>query len=313
MTTDVFSSRDRFHEPPSDDRWWTETCWFSFDQPGADLSATFYPLFRPNLGICSLAVYIWDSSAHEPWRIRHRRFWWHLAMPTTDLTELSLEGLSYDCLEPDRRYRVRYEDGHDVAVDLEYTGLRELWVASDHPNGGHTDQPCSVVGTVRLAGETIDIDCLGMRDRTWSPRPDDRVGGGTGYTYGIGSSESQFLMLTRLDGNEGSHTEGVFRGYLVRDGEASSLEAASRRVLSRRDGAPLDIEVSGSDERGRRFEARGRRRNAFANHATPGSFAWMSMFEWLTDDGVVIGQDQEVWSPDMLGARLAALEAGIQA
>ena len=52
--------------------------------------------------------------------------------------------------------------------------------------------------------------------------------------------------------------------------------------------------------------------NASANHATPGSFAWMSMFEWQTEDGVVFGQDQEVWSLDMLGDRLAALDAGIE-
>ncbi len=307
------SSLDRFHEPATDDRWWTETCWFSFDQPGHDLSATFYPLFRPNLGVCSLAVYLWDASAHEPWRIRYRRFLWHLAMPDTDLTELELEGLRYDCLEPDRRYHVMYDDGDELAVDLEYTGLRELWIASDHPKGGHTDQPCSVVGTVRLGDETIDIDCLGMRDRTWSPRSDNRRGGGTGYTYGIGSADSQFLMLTSLDGNHGAHTEGVFRGYLVRDGEASPLESASRRVLSRHNGAPLELEVSGTDQAGRSFEARGRSRNTFANHATPGSFAWMSMFEWDTDDGVVFGQDQEVWTPDMLGRHLRGLEADLEA
>jgi hypothetical protein len=153
-----------------------------------------------------------DGHESAPWRILYRSFLWHLAMPTTELTELELEGLRYDCLEPERRFRVRYDDGDLVSVDLRYEGLREVWVASDHPRGGHTDQPCAVTGTVRIGDEEIDIDCTGMRDRTWSRRPDDRRRGGSGYTYGIGSGREQFLALTALDGNEGRHTEGVFRG-----------------------------------------------------------------------------------------------------
>lgn len=302
------SPRDRFHEPASDEPWWTETCWFSFDQPGVDLSATFYPLFRPNLGVCSLAVCLWDGAEHAPWRIRYRRFLWHLPMPSSELTELDLAGLRYDCLEPERRFRVRYDDGDRASVDLVYEGLRDVWVASDHPRGGHTDQPCRVTGAVRLGDDEIAIDCLGMRDRTWSHRPDDRTDGGTGYTYGIASDTEQFLLLTRLDGNDGSNTEGVFRGYLVRDGEAALWESTSRRVTRRLDRAPVEIELSGVDVLGRGFEATGRRRNTFANHATPASFAWMSMFEWRVGDDVVFGEDQEVWTPDMLGDRLAGLE-----
>jgi hypothetical protein len=302
------SPRDQFHPPPNDDRWWTETCWFSFDQPGQNLSATFYPLFRPNLGICSLGIYLWDASEYAPWRLLYRKFLWHLAMPTTELTSLELEGLRYDCLEPEQRFRVRYEDGDLVTVDLTYEGLRDVWVASESPQGGHTDQPCAVTGTVRLGDQVLEIDCFGMRDRTWSPRPDDHKGGGTGYTYGIGSDQSQFLMLTRLHANEGVHIEGVFRGYLVRDGIAAPMQTASRKVVSRVDACPMELEVAGVDELGRSFSATGRRLNTIANQATPGQFAWMSMYEWQTDDGVIHGEDQEVWTLDMLGARLVALD-----
>jgi hypothetical protein len=70
----------------------------------------------------------------------------------------------------------------------------------------------------------------------------------------------------------------------------------------------MELEVAGVDEQGRSFRAAGRRLNTFANHATPGQFAWMSMYEWQTDDGVIHGEDQEVWTLDMLGARLLALD-----
>ena len=109
---------DHFHVPATTQPWWTETCWFSFDLPEHDLSLTVYPFFRPNLGICSLAVYLWDASAHEPWAVRYARSYWHLPMPRSDLVDLHLEGLRYERVEPLRRYRVTYEDADVLAFEL---------------------------------------------------------------------------------------------------------------------------------------------------------------------------------------------------
>ena len=152
---------DLLHPPASDDRWWSETCWFSFDQPGPDLSATIYPLFRPNLGVCSLGVFLWDAGAHEPWRVRYARSYWHLAMPATDLVELQLEGLRYQQLEPLQRFRVAYEDADRLSLDLEFAGLRAPHEAGIGRGVGHYDQPCQVVGEVNLQGERIPIDTIG--------------------------------------------------------------------------------------------------------------------------------------------------------
>ena len=281
----------------------------SFDQPGRNLSATIYPLFRPNLNVCSLAVFVWDASAVEPWAVPYGMFRWHLAMPTTDLAHLELEGLRYDVVEPLMEYRVRFEDADRASFDLRYRGLREPWVASKSAHGGHFDQPCRVTGTVVLAGEEIAIDCLGMRDRTWSPRPDDRYGRGTGYTYGIGGADEQFLALTTTEANRGMFQAGVFAGYLVRDGVGSRLVDSTRTVLRRVGGYPDVLVVTVTDEAGRSLSATGRCLNRYANWATPGSFAWMSMVEWTLDDGTVVhGEDQEVWTPDRLGPALAALD-----
>lgn len=239
----------------------------------------------------------------------YQRFLWHLAMPSTDLAHLELEGLRYDVIEPLMQYRVRYDDQQGTYFDLEYRGLREPWLASKSKHGGHLDQPCSVRGTLVMRGETIEIDCMGMRDRTWSPRPDDRGGRGTGYTYGIGGADTQFLLLTALDGNVGSFQAGVFTGYLVRNGVGSRLVDSERRVTGRQHGYPTSLEIRVTDDSGRTTTASGRCLNRFANWATPGSFAWMSMVEWTLDDGsTVIGEDQEVWSTDQLGPRLGALD-----
>jgi hypothetical protein len=294
---------DELHPPASEDRWWTETCWFSFDQPGRDLSATIYPMFRPNLGVCSLGVFLWDGSAHEAWKVPYGKNYWHLAMPTSPLTDLSLEGLRYERLEPLQRYRVSYTDGDLVHLDLEYTGLRPAHEAGIGGGVGHLDQPCRVVGEVVVRGETIAIDTIGMRDRTWSVRPENRRGTGTAYTYGNASADDQFLVMTALTGDEGKFASGVFTGYLVRGGIKSALVDAKRRVTARENGYPMRIEIEAVDELGRRLEATGRTRNRLANQANTAQFAWMSMTEWLVDDATLVGEDQEVWSPDRLGPR----------
>ena len=150
--TSLTEHDDLLHPAADAGPWWSETCWFSFDQLGPDLSATIYPLFRPNLGVCSLGVYLWDGSAHEPWKVRYGRAFWQLPMPATDLDALELVGLRYERLEPLRRFRVRYEDGDAVALDLESLVCREPHQAHLAEGVGHYDQPCHVVGEVSCGG-----------------------------------------------------------------------------------------------------------------------------------------------------------------
>lgn len=295
MTEPLTAADDRFHSIASDDRWWTETCWFSFDQPGSELSATFYPLFRPNLGVCSLAVYVWDPSAHEPHLVRYGRSWWHLAMPTTPLESLRLEGLEYDAVEPLQRYRVAFRDGDRIDVDLTYVGLRAARPSGVGQGLGHLDQPCRVTGEVRLEASRYAIDSLAMRDRSWHVRSDGRSIR-AGYTYGTASGDDQFLAVSGWDGA----SYQIRTGYLVRDGVDHPLVAGVRRVIGRDPaGYPLGIEIEATDAAGRRLEARGRCLNRLANPATPGLFAWMSMTAW--DDGS-FGEDQDIWSPDLTEA-----------
>lgn len=300
---------DLLHPPANDDRWWSETYWYSFDQPGENVSATIYPVFKPNLGICSLGLFLWDASGHEPWNILYGRNYWSLAMPTMPATELRLENLSYDCLETMHKYRVQWHDEGLLDLDLVYTGIREPHEAGIGKGVGHFDQVCHVEGEINVGGRIISIDCLGMRDRTWSVRPEYRRGMGTGYTYGYSGPDEQFLAMTKLDGNSGSFISGVFTGFLVRDGIEAPLVDSHRRVVERRNGYPVVVELSGTDSTGRTFEAVGRTVNRFANQATPAQFAWMSMTEWEVagQTGYFYGEDQEVWSPDNVGLRLRAL------
>ncbi len=228
-------------------------------------------------------------------------------MPASDLADLSLAGLRLQCQEPLMSYRLEYEDGDRLAFALEFRGLRPPHEATVSPRGGHFDQACSVSGWLRLNGKEVTVACLGMRDRTWSSRSDERGKIGAAYTFGNASADEQFLVVTTLEGNTGSAQGGLFNGYLVRGGVKGAIVSAERRVTSRRRGYPLTIALVAEDEHGRKLAAEGTCLTRLANQALPGTFAWMSMVRWDAGEVTLIGQDQECWSPDMLGPRMLAL------
>ena len=290
------SDDDRFHAPSSNEAWWTETAWFSFGDPRLDLSGTFYPLFRRNLGVAALGVAIWDKGAHEPWRALYHRTHWHLPFPNDELTDLSLGGLRYETLVPGEHYRVRYRDGALVDVELDYRALmpvHEVGVAGGH---GHLDQPCRFEGSVTLGGERHEVAGFDMRDRSWQLRADDRSTRGS-YSYGIAGARDAFLAFTFRMGAE----DRVVAGFLLEGGEKADLVSGTRRVVRSREGWPSEVVIEARDARGRELLTRGTTRNRLAHQASPGLFAWMSFTGWNFAGGC-FGQDQDIWSPDLLAA-----------
>jgi len=287
---------DRFHPTATDHPWWSETCWFSFGDPKTDLSGTFYPLFRRNLGVAALGVAVWDARTHEPWRALYHRTHWHLPWPAGDLDDLSLAGLRYETLEPLRRYRVRYRDGELIDADLHYEALippHEVGVKDGH---GHLDQPCRFEGVVTLRGVRHEVAGFDMRDRSWQLRPDDRSTRGS-YSYGIASARDAFLAFAFRAGDE----ERVVAGFLLQGGEKADLVAGTRRVERSAGGWPARVTIEARDARGRELRVRGTTRNRLAHQASPGLFAWMSFTGWEFAGGC-FGQDQDIWSPDALAS-----------
>ncbi len=304
MTGSLPTPADDFFHPPAEAHpLWSETAWYGFSIPERRLAGCIYPLFRPRQGVCSVAVHVWDDGACEPWRALYSRTQWHLPMPRGDLTSCAVGGLELECLEPLRRYRVRYADGDLLGLDLEYTGLFAPHATGLGAGRGHLDQPCRVRGSLLLRGEPIAMDGFDMRDRSWHVR-DDRRSTRASYSYGIASEHEAFLAAALCDADECR----VAAGFLWRDGVKHALASGTRRVLERRGGHPLRVSISAVDSAGRSFEVLGRCTSRLANQATPGMFAWLSLTEWESQGLFAVGEDQDVWSPDLLAR--AARQSG---
>lgn len=289
---------DSFHPAVSDDPYWTETSWYAFSLPERCMAATIYPLFRPNLGVCSVAVYVWDDKSENAWEVPYGRFLWHLPMPDRDLKDISVAGLTYTCLEPLKQYRVRYEDPPRLELDLMVEGLVPPHGSGIGGGTGHFDQPCRVTGEMHLHGEAFRVDCMEMRDRSWHVRNDTRTIRAS-YSYGIASASDSFLAIGMCSGEACP----IVAGFLIKEGEKADLASGQRRVLERSRGWPTRVAVEVEDRLGRRMETEGRCLSRLANQATPGMFAWMSLTQWEFGTGPTYGEDQDIWSPDLLGPR----------
>ena len=90
---------DEFHQPTNDDPFWGETSWWAFSVPERKLAAWFYPLIRPNQGIVSAAVFVWDHTGETPWDCRYFKQFWHLPLPDAPLSNCTFgNGISYQVL-----------------------------------------------------------------------------------------------------------------------------------------------------------------------------------------------------------------------
>ena len=298
MTRPLTPSDDRFHEVADPDPMWTETTWWGFSVPEQSVGGMIYTLFRPNLGVAAVVVALWDGAEVEPWRVPYHRSQWHLPMPKGDLDDVAVGSLHIRCVEPLSAYELRYADSDALDIDLRVDAAMEPHVAMAEREAGHFDQLCRLTGVVRSKGESLAVDCLGVRDRSWYVR-DDRKSMQAGYVYGAVDEAEHFLAFSRPAG-DGSEDSPVIGGYLVRDGEKAVLTGGQRSVVGRRRGHPDVVRVAATDEQGREVHAEGRVTASLASQSTPGMFAWMSIVDWTIDGRPGHGEDHDVWSPDRL-------------
>ena len=168
--TGLTARDDELHPVAREEDSWTETCWFTFAVPERRLSGQLYPFFRPNQRVAAGGAYFWDESGSTLSTCRFAKNFWHLPLAEgADLADLELaNGIRYRCLEPLRRYAVRYLDPDDgeVALDLVFEAIAE----PNYLGASHLDQPGRYTGTLRIRDERIAVDAFGMRDRSWGPR-----------------------------------------------------------------------------------------------------------------------------------------------
>jgi hypothetical protein len=287
-TVELSAADDDFHAPPDDSWWWHETCWFWFFVPERALGGWLYNWIRPNIGISGGGCWVWDDSAWIHWEVPYYANHSNLRLPPNrDLRDFAFPSrVRVRSLEPLSRYQLSYEDGAAISLDLEFDAIMEPWVSATSGIPNHFDQVGRVTGGLQLHGEHINVDCLAIRDRTWTLRSERwREGGGYGYTNATASPELGFLSV------------GHDRGYLLIDGERQAIDHAAREVERHREhGWITSVLLTARDVAGRELRAVGRPVSRMAM-PIPGvhGVVWTSLVEWEINGTSAWGEDQEPW------------------
>lgn len=294
-----------FHEGCTEDRSWTETAWFAGVVPDRGLGIWTYPLFRRELGVMSCGIYVWEPGAEELWQLPYYRTWWHMPIPEgIAATTFTLpNGLRYQCLDPQRRYRVTYSDGEAIDLEMTFEALHPPHAVGVIAGGhGHLDQLGRVSGELVLHGERLEIEGIEMRDRTWSPRRESRQRAFVTYSYGTSSETEGFHLSTRYDPKLGRNE--ILTGFLLDGYEVLPLEEGTCEVERDPHGRPAAIRLLASGEGGRRtLEARGEVVSRLAMPSTPW-FVWACIVRWTLPDGTqALGEHQDTWAPAALRSR----------
>lgn len=293
-----FTARDDdFHFAEMGDRWWmTETSWFSFCNPAEKLGGWLYTMARPNIGTVAGGAWLWDHTAHLPWEVLYNANYTALRLPRDqNLSDITLPtGVSIKAVEPTMGYDLGISDGELCQAKLHFQGImppRSLRRGgSPFGAANHFDQFGRVTGTVRLGERTVEIDCLGMRDRSWGPRPEHRPKM-SAYVTGIASERDGFLAVTKWhDG-----IEEIAYGFMIRDGETADLVSGRRHV--ERDPAQgwvTRIVIDGTDANGRALHAVGTRLSGIIinRHSFIDS---NGLIEWEINGHTGHGEDQDMW------------------
>jgi hypothetical protein len=280
--------------PRSNNPWWTETVWFAWMVPERKMLGYFYPIFRPNLGVQAGGVLVFDDSAELPWELPVFEYDWHQQIPPgLDLRDARLNnGMTLKCLQPARTYELGYRSrDFELALRAEAVARPMVTLATSPFIHGHIDQLCHVTGTTTIRGETIPVDCLAMRDRSWGPRMDGRQPT-VGYDYAATDAHNAFLAVSVSRG--GAYE--ITTGFLIRDGRWTQLVSGERRVERDSDGRPMTITIEATDADGATVRSVGTTVNRQVFTAYPSMFCWNSLAQW-EGDGAGWGEDQDCWHP----------------
>jgi hypothetical protein len=294
------AEHDCFHPPTSDDPWWSETTWFNFMVPERKLYCYVYPWVKANQGICGGGVMAWDDRGRTPLDALHWDYQWSHPYPELgDLRDITFPtGVSIKCLEPLTSYALSYE--HPAfAFDVRWDAILPVHLLEDDGSGtfaGHLDQQGRVSGTVTVAGETLPVDCHGIRDRSWGrrvPTPGMHIG------YDIcTSADAAFVAFSSPD-DDGK----LLGGYLWHAGDQVTL-AAGTRVLERDGVWPSRVVIAAVDGQGRHLDAVGTPLNWMGFQNLPSMTNLISLVRWqmTVDDGdplVAFGELEDVWDAEL--------------
>jgi hypothetical protein len=305
-----FSAADELLHPleatPGDSL--TETWAYMWYIPEADISSMIHVWVHPSLGVVTPNIAVWQG--HKPQMIFAELLdgiAYRSAADLGDGSKLAFEnGLRIEMLEPFKKFRIHYEDpARGNALDLLVTDYSPPVMRG---NRKHFDQATRNTGKLTLRGRNYDIDCYGMRDRSWGQlRTEAKVDSPPiGWLNGTFPESGMSWLIAATD-DPGRNPEwlGAFEvgsqnvvhdAWIWRDGVLSRPRSVSK--ITRRTSElfrPESHEIDIVDAQGRHLHIEGRVNSSLPWNGWPNIIPFICSTEWRMDREIGFGDTQETY------------------
>jgi hypothetical protein len=290
----------------------TETWFWAFHVPQANVNCLAYCWLHPNLDVVSSGLMIYKGIKRH--HLASELFDWYAYLDAKvigDGSDIRIpNGFRARALEKMRRWELSFEDtSRDTSFRVEMAALADPIVRA---NNKHFEQAMRVTGDLVLRGERWPVDCVAIRDRSWGelrPEAHNRL---PPYTWVTGAFGDDFAF------NVGAHDDParnppwltdyhveaervVKDGWVWREGRVLRLKHAS--MISERDPEmlyPTSHEVDMTDTEGTRYRLTGSIVASAPLSAFPNVVCQFALARWQMADRVGWGESQEVKWNDYL-------------
>jgi hypothetical protein len=308
----------KFQTPDDVDHQWAETYWLGLYVPEANIYGWVYMVFRAGTGAMTCDVEFIDKRSSNMFDAKYVDIQNHLPIPA-ELHKFTLKnGLSFEAKTP-RTYRLDYVGVGDTELHLDLEGIHEPYdihdpdidpmahalrdQAIEHSGfgtayAGHFDLTTRVTGTIRVRGESHNVNCLATQDHSWGPRP-ERGMRTMGYVNAHFADDYVVQTIWGYDPTKPDGSQHTFKhGYAVKDG--TLLGGVGGSLTVRHQGLyPEALELTLTDNTGVVHTLTGSPlayNNWVPYGCTPTGHA---MVKWTTDTGLEgIGTSMEAYPLD---------------
>ncbi|MEQ9586422.1 MAG: hypothetical protein RJS97_00345 [Parvibaculaceae bacterium] len=249
----------------------TETQFFGFSIPEAQIHAMCYLWHHPNLGVVTGGVWAWKgikrNAVHS--ELIDIRTFMNDSPLKKDLHHFVLDNsYSVRIIEPLKTFHLKYSDAareHQLDLTIEAVSPAVLFA-----DGNHLEQAMRVTGKAKIRGESFDVDCYTVRDRSWGKSRPETTMTTPPMSWATAVFNDNFSLncnvLDQADQNKelaGSSFDvpverSLLGGWVWKDGEIAEISSARKYVQRAPESyIPLRVELGLIDTLGRTFELTG--------------------------------------------------------
>ena len=291
----------------------TETWCWGFQHPPTNTHCFIYIYMHPNVG--SVTGGLWVHRGNKPHAMFCDFHDMHSNMSDdifdADKNIMLANGMRVEFIAPMRQQRITYaHEGRGFSIDLTFTAFMDAAMRS---NNKHFEQGSHVTGTCVLNGETMEIDCLYNRDRSWGELRPEMTLSVPPYTWMNGLFSKDFVFNIgchddpALDPEWKDHfhvpPEKIVKdAWIRRDGRMLKVPRVSKITTRDETLTPLRTVIHCTDEEGRDYEFVGEITAGVPWNPWHNCHCHIALARWTSPqfDGEGWGEHQEVQWNDYL-------------